>query len=184
MLFKTDVHPDAPSTLRPIFDRYSCRAFAPDPIPDEHLHWLKEALRWAPSAGNYQPWYFFVIYDERTKRDLARAALNQTFLTEAPLVFVVCSEPDRSARGYGERGATLYHLQDTAAAIENLLIAATALGYGSCWIGAFSESAVSQILNLDPSLRPMALVPVGVPRHPPGRRTGRRPSRELFTTMP
>lgn len=180
----SEIHPDAPPSLRPLFDRYSCRAFRGDPIPDEHLHWFKEALRWAPSAGNYQPWHFYVITNDDLKKALAGAALNQSFLAEAPLVFVICSEPARSARGYGERGASLYHLLDTAAAVENLLIAATALGYGTCWIGAFNESAVAQILSLDAFTRPIALVPVGLPRHPPGKRTSRRSADELFTAMP
>ena len=184
MLTASQVHPDAPLSLRPIFDRYSCRTFRGDPIPDEHLYWLKEVLRWAPSAGNTQPWHYFVISDDHIKRALADAAYGQKFIAKSPVVFVICSHPARSSQLYGERGAALYHLQDTAAAVENLLIAATALGYGACWIGAFSEFQVEQILNLDSALRPVAMVPVGLSARPHKKRTSRRQASELFTSIP
>ncbi|HDH57967.1 MAG TPA: nitroreductase family protein [Bacteroidetes bacterium] len=179
-----EIHPDAPPSLRPLFDRYSCRSFKNDPIPEEHLFWLKEALRWAPSAGNEQPWHFYVVHDKSVKKALAAAAYNQKFIAKAPVVFVVCSESERSIRRYGHRGATLYHLQDTAAAAQNLLIAATALGYGACWIGAFSEYPVEQTLNLDASLRPVALIALGRPKSPPRKRVMRRLPIEIFTTIP
>lgn len=178
------IHPEAPASLRLIFDRYSCRAFRIDAIAEEHIFWLCEAFRWAPSAGNTQPWRLFVISDEGTKKALAAAAYDQNFMAEAPVVFLICSQPDRSARRYGQRGADLYHLQDTAAAVQNLLIAATALGYGACWIGAFSEHSVIQVLNLDPSLRPVAMVPVGFEKHPPRKRTSRRQVDEIVVTIP
>ena len=144
-----------------ILKRYSCRNFRSDPLQEGDLERLMEALRRAPSAGNCQPWFFYVVTKREVKERLSRAAHNQSFIINAPVIFVVCANIDEAALGYGERGRTLYCLQDTAAATENLLLAATALGYGSCWIGAFEEEEAGEALNVPHSLRPVAMIPVG-----------------------
>jgi len=152
--------------------RYSCRSFSTEPVPRETVRTLLEAACWAPNAGNMQPWRFIVVEDTARRRALAAAALNQGFIAEAPVVIVVCAVPEESARTYGQRGRELYCLQDTAAATENLLLAATALGLGSCWVGAFSEQLVSRVLGIDQhSMRPVALVPVGHAAQGPGSRS-------------
>lgn len=149
--------------LAPILNRHSCRTFLPDAIPKEDIDRLIEVMRQAPSAGNTQPWRFVVVHDGATRHALGGAAYGQDFIAVAPVVVVVCADPERSAAAYGERGRSLYVIQDTAAAVENLLIAATALGYGTCWIGAFDETAVHGVLGLPAHLRPVAMVPVGKP---------------------
>lgn len=167
--------------LSPILERSSCRAYRSDPLPRADIDRLIETLRWAPSAGNRQPWRFLVIESQGLRARLAHAAYDQEFLAQAPVVFVVCVEPERSATRYGERGRFLYAIQDTAAATENLLIAATALGYGSCWVGAFDENAVHEVLEIPEGLRAVSMVPVGVPAEPLVRR-GRRPREETVET--
>ncbi len=149
--------------LGPIFARTSCRAFRTDPVPDDHLDRLLESTRHSPSAGNRQPWRFLVVRTKEDRAALARAAYDQEFLVEAPILIVICADTERSATRYGDRGRTLYVIQDTAAATENLLIAATALGYGSCWVGAFDEGEVSRTLGIPSELRPIAMVPIGKP---------------------
>lgn len=170
--------PDTPETIKSILERQSCRSFRPDELPAEHLDLLLECLRWAPSAGNMQPWRFYVVKDAARKQGLVQAAFGQKFIGDAPVVIVVCAVPEESSARYGQRGATLYCLQDTAAAVQNLLLAATALGYGTCWIGAFDESAAAKALNLPPGQRPVAMVPVGRPARLGGR-TDRRPRAEI-----
>lgn len=153
--------------------RRSVRSFRSDPVPDDLIDRLIEAARWAPSAGNMQPWEFYVVRDERTRRMLAVASWGQDFLARAPVVIVVCAVPGRSAVRYGERGIDLYCLQDTALAGQNILLAAAVLGLGSCWVGAFDEDAVSAALEAPPGLRPVGIIPVGYPGgvpHPPRRR--------------
>jgi nitroreductase len=147
--------------LAPLFSRFSCRKFRGDPVEPADLEKLREALRWAPSAGNAQPWIFYEITNQGVKDALAAAALNQHFIAGAPVVYAVCADPREAERAYGERGRTLYVFQDTAAAVMSLLIAATALGYASCWVGAFDEGRVAKILGLEPGRRPVALVPLG-----------------------
>jgi len=141
--------------------RRSIRSFKPDPIPDEDLRKILEAATWAPSAGNLQPWVFVIVKDEERKRRLARAALGQMFITEAPAVIVVGANEERSAWRYGKRGRELYCLLDCAAAIQNLLLAAYALGYGTCWVGAFHDEEVREIVGFPPHIRPVAIIPVG-----------------------
>ena len=162
--------------------RFSCRSFTPEPVPAEALDALLEAARWAPSAGNLQPWRFLVVHAEAIRRQLAAAARDQAFVAEAPVTIVVCAVADESAPRYGARGRTLYCLQDTAAAVENLLLAATAHGLGSCWVGAFDEQAVCRALALDPAWRPVAMVPLGRPAEPPTERR-RRPVDEVVRVI-
>ncbi|GAB4377694.1 MAG: nitroreductase family protein [Calditrichia bacterium] len=173
---------EIPETLQIIFKRRSCRAFHPEPIPTGHLDLLVEALRRAPSAGNQQPWHFYLVKNNALKEKLVWAAYGQAFLAEAPVVFVVCALPERSAFRYRERGRNLYVYQDTAAAVENLLLAATALGYGSCWVGAFNEDAARQVLNLPADYRPVALVPVGKPAERP-QPSSRLPVDQILTIL-
>lgn len=158
--------------------RRSTRAFTGEEVSDNEVEKILEAARWAPSAGNIQPWDFVVVRKAETKRKLAEAALDQIFIEEAPVVIVVCADKDRSARGYGSRGANLYCLQDTAAAVENILLGACALGLGACWVGAFQESKVSLILNTRGGVRPVAIIPVGRPGETPRPRY-KRPLREI-----
>lgn len=154
------------TVLETIKKRRSIRRFRNDPVPQEALRELLEAACWAPSAGNLQPWEFYVVTNVALKRDLAAAA-SQRFVGEAQVVIVVCVVPERSAIHYGERGRKLYCLQDTAAAIQNILLAATSLGLGACWVGAFREERVIEALGLHPGKRPVALIPVGYPATEP-----------------
>lgn len=167
-------HDNATFTTSLFSRRFSCRRFRREPVSEEALAYLLEAARWAPSAGNLQPWRFLVVRQAALRAALAAAAAGQRFVAEAPLLVVVCAVPAESARGYGERGASLYCLQDTAAAVENLLLAATELGLGSCWVGAFDERRVASVLGLEEGVRPVALVAVGSPAEEAPRRS-RRP---------
>ncbi len=155
--------------------RHSVRDFDTErDVPAEVVTRLLQAAIRAPSAGNCQPWYFLVVRNQEAKSALARAALDQWFLSQAPVVVVVCADPERSALRYGDRGRRLYSLQDTAAATENLLLAAVASGLGACWVGAFDEEEAAQALELPPHLRPVAIVPIGYPARRPSLRSDRR----------
>lgn len=141
--------------------RASVRGFTAEEVGDEAVSKLLEAAVRAPTAGNLQPWRFYVVRDASVKRALAEAAWGQSFVEQAPVVLVVTADLDVCAHGYGSRGESLYAIQDTAAAVENILLAAVALGLGACWVGAFNEEAASAALGLPHGLRPLALVPVG-----------------------
>jgi len=147
--------------LEAIKGRRSIRTFTDQPVSEEEVKTLIDAARHAPSAGNIQPWEFVIVRKPEVKSELAVAALNQGFIEEAPVVIVVCANKERSASGYGARGTTLYCIQDTAAATQNILLTAHALGLGTCWIGSFREEEVKQALGIPEGVRPVAIIPVG-----------------------
>jgi nitroreductase len=152
--------------------RRSIRAFKPQDVPEETVERLIDAARHAPSAGNIQPWEFVIARKPETKKKLAQAA-HQAFIEEAPVVIVVCADENRSSMGYGVRGETLYCIQDTAAATQNILLTAYSLGLGTCWIGTFIESEAKKALRTPDGIRPVAMIPVGYPNRIPSQR-GRR----------
>ncbi|UCH90141.1 MAG: nitroreductase family protein [Thermoplasmata archaeon] len=149
-----------------ILSRRSIRRFKGTDIPEEAVTRLLELASAAPSAGNLQARDFVVVRNKDTRRALSNAALGQEFVAEAPVVVVVCGNKSRSGRHYGSRGKELYYIQDADAAIENLLLAIHGAGYGSCWVGAFEEKAVSKVLKLPGDIRPLAIIPIGVPASP------------------
>jgi nitroreductase len=153
--------------LNAIKGRRSIRAFQRKTVPEEIVEKLIDAARWAPSAGNIQPWEFIIVQKQEIKRRLAEAALEQSFIEEAPVVIVVCADEKRSSIGYGIRGRVLYCIQDTAAAIQNILLAAYSLGLGACWVGAFKEEEAREILKTPREIRPVAMIPVGYPDESP-----------------
>lgn len=153
--------------LEAIKERRSIRAYTDEEVSERDVERLIEAARWAPSAGNIQPWAFVVVKDVETKRKLSSAALNQTLIQEAPVVIVVCADLIRSSSGYGSRGVHLYSIQDTAAATENILLAAQELGLATCWVGAFRENEVAKAVKAPRNLRPVAMVAVGYPAERP-----------------
>jgi nitroreductase len=163
--------------------RHSVRRFRPTEISGATVQRILAAAIHAPSAGNLQPWHFVVVRREDVKRAVALAAYGQSFVAEAPVVIVVCAEPERSAMGYGRRGSELYCLQDTAAATAHILLAATALGLGGCWVGAFDELEAAQALALPSYLRPVALVPIGEPEVEAEGRTPRRALAEVTSLL-
>ncbi|PKM81686.1 MAG: nitroreductase family protein [Firmicutes bacterium HGW-Firmicutes-14] len=156
-----------------ILERRSVRKFKADPVPRATVGRLIDAARWAPSAGNVQPWQFYVVYNEQKKAEIASAAFNQSFVKEAPVVVVICTQPDMSAARYRERGRNLYAIQDAAAATQNILLAAEGYGLSSCWVGAFNEIPVMEALELPKGTIPAAIIPIGFGENeegPPARR--------------
>jgi nitroreductase len=141
--------------------RRSIRKYKNQPIPDETITQLIEAATYAPSAGNIQPWHFIIVKNPAVKKQLAEAAYNQAQVEQAPVVIVVCADEKQTQPRYGKRGSSLYCLQDTAAATQNILLTAYSLGLGTCWIGAFNEKAVKGIMNVPEGVRPVAMIPVG-----------------------
>ena len=141
--------------------RRSVRVFTDDPVDDSLVEKILEAARLAPSAGNLQPYEFRVIREIQTKNELVTAAFGQGFIAAAPVVIVFIEDSTRSENKYGVRGSSLFVHQDTAVAISHAHLATADLGLGSCWVGAFDPAAVARILDLKPSLVPVAMLPIG-----------------------
>lgn len=150
-------------------------------VSDEDVRALLLAAVEAPSAGNIQPWRFTVVRTNEAREKLA-AAIRQRWATAAPVIIVVSLDPRPCAARYGARGEFLYGLQDTAAAAENILLAAVDRGLASCWIGAFDESAVRTALGIAEPITPVAILPVGHSAESAGK-PSRRPLDEVTTWL-
>ena len=153
-----------------IRSRRSIRKYRQEPIPDDRMEMIFEAARLAPSAANRQPWRFIVVRDAGRKKALAGAADNQAFLSDAAVIVAAVGDPEASAR---------WHERDPMIALEHMALAAAALGYGTCWIGAFDEDAVKRLLKIPAKVRVVALLPIGIPDETPAPRP-RKGLSEIF----
>jgi len=141
--------------------RRSVRKYQNKEVDFELIRKVLESARFAPSAGNYQPWEFIIVRDPEIKKQLVEAAYNSKWMLEAPVFIVVCINSRLAGAMYGDRGLKLYGIQGAAAAIENMLLTAQSLGLATCWVGAFSEIMVSRLLECPEYVRPCAIITLG-----------------------
>ena len=146
--------------------RRSIRSYSRQALPPEYVEIILEAGHLAPSAGNLQGREFIVVKNADTKKKLCDAAHGQRFIEEAPVCIVACTNLARTKQKYGAR-AELYVVQDAAASVMNMMIQAVNLGLGTCWVGAFDEGQVAKILKLPEGIRPVTIMPVGLPEEKP-----------------
>jgi len=159
-----------------IKNRYSCRSYKAEPVPEEKLKKILEAARLAPSAHNEQEWKFIVVRDSEKRKKLAKAALSQDFIAEAPVVIVaVATDPEHILSS----GVPAYTL-DLAIAIEHMALEAVEEGLGTCWIGAFDQVAVKKILKITERCKVVALLPLGYPADEP-RPKSRKKLKEIIS---
>lgn len=154
-------------TLDEIFEaRHSVRAYADKPVPRKHILAMLEAARAAPSATNSQTWRFIVVTDQELRARICSEGMmpvvRNKFLREAPCIIVGCSKLDLIANklGSGITGIEYYQI-DMGIALEHLVLKATELGLGACWIGWFKEGRIKEILGVPEKVRVLALISVG-----------------------
>ncbi|NLE01501.1 MAG: nitroreductase [Fibrobacter sp.] len=138
-------------------NRHSVRDYLDKPVEDALIMQILEAGRLAPSACNNQPWFFIVLKDIKSKR-LLGAAYNRNWFINAPVIIAICC--DRSNSWHRSDGKD-YGDVDIAIAMDHITLAATDLGLGTCWIGAFKEHEARQALKLPAYVDPVAFTPVG-----------------------
>jgi len=147
--------------------RRSIRNYSEEPVEwDKVVKILESAIR-APSSGNVQNWRFVIVTDKKLRSKLAEASLQQYWMENAPIHIIVCSDNFEIKKLYGERGEKLYSIQNCAAAIQNMLLTATALGLGSCWVGAFEDEAVARILGISGDVTIQAIITIGYTHEKP-----------------
>jgi nitroreductase len=134
--------------------RRSVRSFSDKNIPQELVDRLVEAGYAAPHAGGLRSQEIIVSKDTTKLAEIA----GQSFIGEAPIALVVLTDEEKVAANYGERGR-MYAVCDAAASVQNILIAATSLGLGSCWVGAFDDNKLKKFLGTEK--KPVVIVPVG-----------------------
>jgi len=147
--------------------RYSVRAYKPDPVEDDKLQNVLEAARLAPTACNIQPFQFIVIKTKGKEADLRRI-YSASWFVQAPIIIAVCGIPSESWR---RRDGKNYCDVDAAIAMDHLILAATELELGTCWVGAFNPDAARELLGLPDGVEPIAFTPLGYPADRPGYKT-------------
>lgn len=160
--------------------RSMCRRYHDRDVEPEKLARILDLARRFPSAGHTQPQEFIVVRDQAVKDALARAALAQTFLAEAPVVIAVVADTRRSAARYGQRGVHFYSLIDGAFAAMLVLLAAVDQGLGAAFVGAFDDREVQRVLGLPAPVRPIGLIALGYCREGGRRRLPRRRPDEII----
>jgi nitroreductase len=156
--------------FKAIETRKSIRKYKKKAISENHLGRILEAARLAPSAANKQPWRFVVVQNEKQRAKLAEAANSQEFLRDAAAIVVAAADPEVSAS---------WHEKDTMIALEHMALAAAALGYGTCWIGAFDAEEIKNLLKIPEKMKIVALLPIGVPDQKPKAKS-RKDFHEIF----
>jgi len=139
------------------------------PIPQEIVNKLIANAHRAPSAGHTQVQEFIIVQDSLIKKKLGEAALNQEQVYDAPLLIVVCADTSRSVGRYGKRGIEFYSIIDGAFASMLILLTAVNEGIGACFVGAFLDDKVSEILELPKYVKPIGIIALGFPAEDPGK---------------
>lgn len=150
-----------------IKNRRSVRSYSASDVSDDLINKILLAASYAPSAGNQQPWEFFVVRNFELRKHLTQAAFNQQWMLQAPVFIVVAINMKIASATYGERGEKLYGTQSTAAAIQNMLLIAESLGLSTCWVGAFNEPRVAILLHCPEHIRPCAIITLGYSEEKP-----------------
>lgn len=153
-----------------IRDRRSIRSYKSDPIPPEKLEICLEAMRLASSGGNRQPWKFVLVQSPELREKMVAACNGQSFVGDAPLIVVACAVPTAS-----EKGAYV----NLSIPIDHLQLVAHEQGLGTCWIGAFKEDEIKQLLNIPEDVRVVHVMTVGYAAAPSADR-GRKAKDEIF----
>ena len=155
--------------------RRSVRAYQDKPIEEDKLRRVLEAGRLAPSARNMQEWKFVVVRDRRLRGRLVSACKGQAFVAEAPVVIAACATKSDHIMTCGQYAYSI----DLAIAVDHMTLAAVQEGLGTCWLGAFHEDEVREVLGIPPDVRVVAVLPVGYPAEAPRARS-RNPFEEVF----
>ncbi|MBN1424948.1 nitroreductase family protein [Candidatus Fermentibacteria bacterium] len=137
--------------------RRSVRSFLPRDVSDEKVRRIIATGLAAQSAKNRQPWRFIVVRDAAAKKALAKAAKNQHFIAEAPVVLAACAVDTDYVMTCGQPAYTV----DVSIAVDHITLAAVVEGLSSCWIGAFHEDKAKEVLGVPDTARIVALLPMG-----------------------
>jgi len=156
--------------------RYSVRGYENTPVSETTLRKLFETVRMAPSACNFQPWVFIVISDAAVRAELLKS-YGRDWFAEAPVIIAAGYDRTISWKRFDGRE---YGIVDTAIAFDHLTLAAAEYGLGTCWIGAFKEDIVREILKVPSNIDIVALTPLGYPKAEKNDKQRKSPDQFVF----
>ncbi len=157
-----------------IVNRYSVRAYQPDPVEDDKINQVLESARIAPTAANRQPFKVIVIHT-RGREEVLKKIYNRDWFVQAPLVLCVVATPQD---GWTRYDGANYTQVDAAIAMDHMILTATDLGLGTCWIAAFNPEAAREVLELPDKVEPVVFTPLGYAADSPKEKT-RKPLSEI-----
>lgn len=143
-------------------NRRSIRKFSDEKVDWKTIYNILEASFNAPCAGNIQNFKVIVIGDEKKKKEIAKCAFRQFWITQAPTVLIVTREDEEVKKEYFDEGA-LYSVQNVSAFVENILLLASMHDLGACWVGAYHKSELKKLLEVPENVEIDAIIPVGHP---------------------
>lgn len=150
--------------------RKAVRKFIPQKkIQKEDVDKILKAVDLAPSAKNLQSYKLFIVQSENIIGEVSQACYSQKadFIRNAALILIFCTDPKSATEYFGERGEKLYSLQDATIAGTYAILAATDLGYSSCWVGNFDDGNMQRVLRT--RLKPVAAIIIGYSNEDPQR---------------
>lgn len=143
-----------------LFERRSTRSFTSRELTSDEINYILTAAVNAPSACNMQSWHFYCVTDPAVKASFKDFCAEWVSL--APVIFVICTDDEGIVSRFGDKGKK-FPMQDTALAMENMLLAAADMGLGGCIIGAYDDDKCRKALNIPEKYKPVALMPIGEP---------------------
>lgn len=167
-----------------IVKRRSIRSYSDKPVEEEKITAILEAARLAPSACNSQCWRFIVVQDEEKRRAITKKGMGgivpNRWARKAPVIIVACADLTLFTHkiGGGLKGIE-YHMLDLGCAVEHLVLRATELDLGTCWIGWFKEKAIREILHIPEKVRIVSLISLGYALKENNRKKKRRALKEI-----
>ena len=156
--------------------RRSIHHFTREEVSEEDLRYILEAARWAPSAGNCQPWRFIIVREPENIHKIWESTTGielkispkrsfrvtpQNCIKKAPVIIVVCTDPTAYEGRQASINSDLFCIQDSANAAMHLLLAVCDRGLGACWVGMFKEEKLREALNIPQPIKPVAIIPIG-----------------------
>lgn len=142
-----------------IENRYSVRAYLPQKVEKEKIEYILNCARLAPSANNYQPWFFYIITDDLLKSKITDLYDRAWFKT-APMYIVVCKDSDQAWKRSSSDNKDFGDI-DTAITAQHICLAAADIGLGTCWVCNFDPNRIAEILNMSSNLEAIAIFPLG-----------------------
>ncbi len=149
-----------------IEDRRSIRIYKTADVEEDKVYKILESARIAPSAANRQKWKFVVVRDQKARENLVDACNGQKFVADAPVLIAACSTESDTIMPCGQYAYTV----DLSIALSFMILQATELGLGTCWLGAFNEKMVKNILGIPDNIRLVGIITVGYSDEKPAAR--------------
>ncbi|MFH0710962.1 MAG: nitroreductase family protein [Candidatus Aenigmatarchaeota archaeon] len=150
-----------------VMNRLAVRKYEKKDIDDKLIGIMLHLATHANTPGNVQEWIFIVTRDLELKTKLAKAALDQEWIKDAPVDIILCADLQKAALKFGERGERLYAIESISSAAMVMMLAATELGLGTSWVAAIDEEKIKSLLELPTNVRPIGILTVGYPAEEP-----------------